>query len=131
MKMMPVVLTRKEAEVPAKPWPLDPLVAIKAALPFEVEPGQMVLVPTGLAIMVPEDMIMSLRPTAPMWAQDIEVFPQPIFRRSSDEPHEMHVEVKNRGTRPFSIAARSEIAMATFIACLDLPWRNVGTRIKS
>lgn len=131
MSMIPVVLTRKSAVVPDRPWPTDPAVSIKSAIEIDIPPGGEALIPTGLAIHVTSDVTMVLRATQMLWALDADVFPAPVFRRSSDEPHEMYIEVKNRGQQVLVISVGMDLAMASLMSVRDFSWQVVGSRFKT
>lgn len=131
MSMIPVVLTRKGAVVPKRPWPTDVAAGIRSAIDIDIPPGGEALIPTGLAISIPVDITMVLRPTQTLWVLDADVFPAPVFLRKSEEPDEMHVEVRNRGDSTLSIVLGQELAMATSFAVRDLSWQVVGARYKT
>ena len=98
----------------------DLCAAVDAAL--ELAPGERALVPTGLAIAVPEGYEAQLRPRSGLALRHGIVLPNAPGTIDSDYRGEVKVIVQNLGDAPFTIRRGDRIAQLVIAAVARAEW---------
>jgi dUTP pyrophosphatase len=103
---------------------LDLLAAV--AEPVVIPPGGRVLVPTGLAVAIPEGYELQVRPRSGLALRHGIVLPNSPGTVDSDYRGELQVIVMNAGDAPFTVERGMRIAQAVLAAVARLEWREVA-----
>lgn len=97
--------------------------AVKGDL--EVAPGERVLVPTGLAIAVPEGYEAQVRPRSGLALRDGIMLPNAPGTIDCDYRGEIQVIVLNTGDRPFTVRRGDRIAQLVIAPVAHAEWVEV------
>lgn len=92
---------------------------------LEVAPAERVLVPTGLAIAVPEGYEAQVRPRSGLALRDGIVLPNAPGTIDSDYRGEIQVIVLNAGDRAFTVRRGDRIAQLVFAPVASARWVEV------
>ena len=92
---------------------------------LSIAPNERVLVPTGLAIAVPEGHEAQVRPRSGLALRHGIVLPNAPGTIDSDYRGEIQVIVLNTGTRPFRIRRGDRIAQLVIAPVTRAEWREV------
>jgi dUTP pyrophosphatase len=90
-----------------------------------IAPGERVLVPTGLAIAVPEGYEAQVRPRSGLALRDGIVLPNAPGTIDSDYRGEIQVIVLNTGDRPFTVRRGDRIAQLVIAPVTSAEWVEV------
>jgi dUTP pyrophosphatase len=104
---------------------LDLLAAVVE--PLVIPPGGRVLVPTGLAVAVPEGYELQVRPRSGLALKHGITLPNSPGTVDSDYRGELQVIVMNAGDAPFTVERGMRIAQAVLAAVTRLEWREVAS----
>lgn len=96
-----------------------------AARAMEIPPGGRALVPTGLAIAIPEGFEMQVRPRSGLALKHGVTVLNAPGTVDSDYRGEVGVILLNTGAEPFSIARGERIAQAVFAPVTRATWEEV------
>lgn len=100
---------------------------LHAAVPGDltIGPNERVLVPTGLAIAVPEGYEAQVRPRSGLALRHGIVLPNAPGTIDSDYRGEIQVIVLNTGAEPFTVARGDRIAQLVFAPVARVEWSEV------
>ncbi|WP_300574751.1 dUTP diphosphatase [Phenylobacterium sp.] len=101
--------------------------AVETEAGIEVAPGERVLVPTGLAIAVPEGHEAQVRPRSGLALRHGIVLPNAPGTIDSDYRGEIQVILLNAGTEPFRIARGDRIAQLVIAPVIQAAWDETDT----
>ena len=101
---------------------LDLLAAVDA--PVVIAPGARALVPTGLAIALPPDFELQVRPRSGLALKHGIVIPNSPGTIDSDYRGEIQVVVLNAGTEAFTVTRGMRIAQAVLAPVSRLVWQE-------
>ena len=104
---------------------MDLLAAVAAAV--VIAPGQRVLIPTGLAIALPPDHELQIRPRSGLALRNGIVLPNSPGTIDEDYRGEIQVIVMNAGDQPFTVERGARIAQAVLAPVLRVGWAEVET----
>lgn len=102
---------------------LDLLAAVTD--PVVIAPGQRALIPTGLAIALPPDHELQIRPRSGLALRNGIVLPNSPGTIDEDYRGEIQVIVLNAGDQPFTVERGMRIAQAVLAPVVRLAWREV------
>jgi dUTP pyrophosphatase len=94
--------------------------------PVVVEPGQRVLIPTGLAIALPPGYELQVRPRSGLALRNGIVLPNSPGTIDEDYRGEIQVIVLNTGSEPFRVERGARIAQAVLAPVVRASWDEVG-----
>ena len=104
---------------------LDLLAAVTD--PVTIAPGQRALIPTGLAIALPPDHELQIRPRSGLALRNGIVLPNSPGTIDEDYRGEIQVIVLNAGDQPFTVERGMRIAQAVLAPVVRLAWREVDS----
>jgi len=104
---------------------LDLLAAV--ADPVVIAPGQRALIPTGLAIALPPNHELQIRPRSGLALRNGIVLPNSPGTIDEDYRGEIQVIVLNAGDQPFTVERGMRIAQAVLAPVVRLAWREVDS----
>jgi dUTP pyrophosphatase len=93
--------------------------------PVVIAPGQRVLIPTGLAIALPPDHELQIRPRSGLALKNGIVLPNSPGTIDEDYRGEIQVIVMNAGDQPFTVERGTRIAQAVLAPVLRVAWTEV------
>jgi dUTP pyrophosphatase len=93
--------------------------------PIEIEPGQRVLIPTGLAIALPAGYELQIRPRSGLALRHGIVLPNSPGTIDEDYRGEIQVIVLNTGGEPFRVERGARIAQAVLAPVVRAAWDEV------
>ena len=93
--------------------------------PVVIAPGQRVLIPTGLAIALPPDHELQIRPRSGLALRNGIVLPNSPGTIDEDYRGEIQVIVMNAGDQPFTVERGTRIAQAVLAPVLRVAWTEV------
>ncbi len=102
---------------------MDLLAAVEA--PVVIAPGQRVLIPTGLAIALPPDHELQIRPRSGLALRNGIVLPNSPGTIDEDYRGEIQVIVMNAGDQPFTVERGTRIAQAVLAPVVRVAWAEV------
>jgi dUTP pyrophosphatase len=102
---------------------MDLLAAVAA--PVVIAPGQRALIPTGLAIALPPDHELQIRPRSGLALRNGIVLPNSPGTIDEDYRGEIQVIVMNAGDQPFTVERGTRIAQAVLAPVLRVTWAAV------
>lgn len=102
---------------------MDLLAAVEA--PVLIAPGQRVLIPTGLAIALPPDHELQIRPRSGLALRNGIVLPNSPGTIDEDYRGEIQVIVMNAGDQPFTVERGTRIAQAVLAPVVRVAWAEV------
>lgn len=103
---------------------MDLLAAVAA--PMVIDPGQRVLVPTGLAIALPPGFELQIRPRSGLALKNGIVLPNSPGTIDEDYRGELQVIVMNAGNEPFTVERGMRIAQAVLAPVVRVGWVEVA-----
>ena len=103
---------------------MDLLAAV--AEPVIIEPGQRVLIPTGLAIALPSGYELQVRPRSGLALRNGIVLPNSPGTIDEDYRGEIQVIVMNAGSEPFRVERGARIAQAVLAPVVRVAWEEVA-----
>lgn len=103
---------------------MDLLAAVAA--PLVIAPGQRVLVPTGLAIALPQGFELQVRPRSGLALKNGIVLPNSPGTIDEDYRGELQVIVMNAGQEPFVVERGMRIAQAVLAPVVRAGWVEVA-----
>jgi dUTP pyrophosphatase len=104
---------------------LDLLAAVTD--PVVIGPGQRALIPTGLAIALPPNHELQIRPRSGLALRNGIVLPNSPGTIDEDYRGEVQVIVLNAGDQPFTVERGMRIAQAVLAPVVRLAWREVDS----
>lgn len=104
---------------------LDLLAAVTA--PVAIPPGGRALVPTGLAVAVPQGYELQVRPRSGLALAHGIMMPNSPGTVDSDYRGELQIILMNAGDAPFTVERGMRIAQAVLAAVARLEWREVAS----
>lgn len=104
---------------------LDLLAAVAA--PVSIPPGGRALVPTGLAVAVPQGYELQVRPRSGLALAHGIMMPNSPGTVDSDYRGELQIILMNAGDAPFTVERGMRIAQAVLAAVARLEWREVAS----
>ena len=102
---------------------MDLLAAVEA--PVVIAPGQRVLIPTGLAIALPPDHELQIRPRSGLALRNGIVLPNSPGTIDEDYRGEIQVIVMNAGDQSFTVERGTRIAQAVLAPVVRVAWAEV------
>lgn len=125
MRRIEVRLLHPDAQPPARTRPGDAAYDLRAVEPFTLAPGERAVVPTGVAVAVPEGAAGLVVPRSGLAAKHgISVVNGPGLIDPSYRG-EVKVVLVNLGQEPFEGAAGDRIAQLLLVPCLTPELRTV------
>ena len=103
---------------------MDLLAAVAA--PMVIDPGQRVLVPTGLAIALPPGFELQVRPRSGLALKNGIILPNSPGTIDEDYRGELQVIVMNAGNEPFTVERGMRIAQAVLAPVVRVGWVEVA-----
>ena len=103
---------------------MDLLAAVAA--PMVIDPGQRVLVPTGLAIALPPGFELQIRPRSGLALKNGIILPNSPGTIDEDYRGELQVIVMNAGNEPFTVERGMRIAQAVLAPVVRVGWVEVA-----
>jgi dUTP pyrophosphatase len=103
---------------------MDLLAAVNE--PMVIEPGQRVLIPTGLAIALPAGYELQVRPRSGLALRNGIVLPNSPGTIDEDYRGEIQVIVLNTGSEPFRVERGARIAQAVLAPVVRAVWDEVA-----
>ena len=103
---------------------MDLLAAVAA--PMVIDPGQRVLVPTGLAIALPPGFELQIRPRSGLALKNGIILPNSPGTIDEDYRGELQVIVMNAGNEPFTVERGMRIAQAVLAPVVRVGWGAVA-----
>jgi len=94
--------------------------------PMVIEPGQRVLIPTGLAIALPAGYELQVRPRSGLALRNGIVLPNSPGTIDEDYRGEIQVIVLNTGSEPFRVERGARIAQAVLAPVVRAAWDEVA-----
>jgi dUTP pyrophosphatase len=103
---------------------MDLLAAVQT--PLVIQPGQRVLVPTGLAIALPPGYELQVRPRSGLALKNGIILPNSPGTVDEDYRGELQVIIMNAGTEPVTIERGMRIAQAVLAPVIRVAWQEVA-----
>ncbi len=103
---------------------MDLLAAVDA--PITLAPGERALIPTGLALAVPEGYELQIRPRSGLALRHGIMLPNSPGPIDSDYRGELQIILLNAGREPFTVARAMRIAQAVLAPIVRASWREVA-----
>jgi len=95
--------------------------------PITIQPGHRALVPTGLAIALPQGYELQIRPRSGLALRHGIVLPNSPGTIDEDYRGEIQVIVLNTGQAPFTVNRGDRIAQAVLAPVVRADWQETGT----
>jgi len=104
---------------------MDLLAAVTA--PVIIEPGRRALIPTGLAVALPQGYELQIRPRSGLALRHGIVLPNAPGTIDEDYRGEIQVIVLNAGDAPFTVERGTRIAQAVLAPVVRGDWQEVAS----
>ena len=104
---------------------MDLLAAVTA--PVIIEPGRRALIPTGLAVALPQGYELQIRPRSGLALRHGIVLPNAPGTIDEDYRGEIQVIVLNAGDAPFTVERGTRIAQAVLAPVVRAGWQEVAS----
>ncbi|WP_084397406.1 dUTP diphosphatase [Henriciella aquimarina] len=106
---------------------MDVRAALPEGEPFELKPGERTMVPTGLAVAIPEGYEIQMRPRSGLAAKHGITCLNTPGTIDSDYRGELKVILINHGTEAFTIARGERIGQMVLAPVTHIAWEKVET----